>query len=244
MKIKVFIASLTILALIGSMAISMVSAECIVPGEWQDSVSESVPDTDLFQGYFQPPYDEDENDDGGIELYINELMADNDITIEGPDGDYPDWIELYNASDETIDLSGMYLTDDPNKPKLWKFPEGTEIEAGEYLLIWADGRPSDDDELHVPFRLNANGDSVALYASDGETLIDSITFHKQIRDTSYGRLPDASDELSYMSTPTPGESNDVNGESGTSWVVPAIIVASALMMIGLVAIREARRPRE
>ena len=58
----------------------------------------------------------------GLGLVINEIMADNKRTIEDPCeiGEYPDWIELYNASQETIALNGMYLTDDANEPARWQ----------------------------------------------------------------------------------------------------------------------------
>lgn len=57
-------------------------------------------------------------------LVINELMADNETTIEDPDESraYPDWIELYNGSDETVELNGLFLTDDPNDPTKWQIP--------------------------------------------------------------------------------------------------------------------------
>jgi hypothetical protein len=62
-------------------------------------------------------------------LYINEFMADNDDTIQDPDGSgYPDWIELYNAGPNAIDLGGMYLTDDMNDPTKWMIP--FEIDGG------------------------------------------------------------------------------------------------------------------
>ncbi|MEN6578880.1 MAG: PEP/pyruvate-binding domain-containing protein [Phycisphaerales bacterium] len=68
------------------------------------------------------------NDAGGGEsesgLVLNEVMADNEQTIEDPceSGEYPDWIELYNASDEVILLNGLYLTDDLNEPTQWQVP--------------------------------------------------------------------------------------------------------------------------
>ncbi len=57
-------------------------------------------------------------------LSINELMADNEQTVEDPgaSGKYPDWIELYNASDEAVSVNGMYLTDDVNEPTRWQIP--------------------------------------------------------------------------------------------------------------------------
>ncbi|HNS20880.1 MAG TPA: PEP/pyruvate-binding domain-containing protein [Sedimentisphaerales bacterium] len=60
----------------------------------------------------------------GSGLLINEIMADNQQTIEDPceSGEFPDWIELYNASDETITLNGLYLTDDLSEPTQWQIP--------------------------------------------------------------------------------------------------------------------------
>jgi hypothetical protein len=56
-------------------------------------------------------------------LFINEFMADNDSTIQDPDGSgYPDWVELYNAGPNAVDLGGMYLTDDMNDPTKWMIP--------------------------------------------------------------------------------------------------------------------------
>ncbi|MHC4477601.1 MAG: PEP/pyruvate-binding domain-containing protein [Planctomycetota bacterium] len=61
----------------------------------------------------------------GQGVFINEFMAENDSTIEDPDGGgYPDWIELYNAGTTVIDLGGMYLTDDMNDPTMWMIPVG------------------------------------------------------------------------------------------------------------------------
>ena len=68
-------------------------------------------------------------------LYINEFMANNDDAVAGPYNDYPDWIELYNGGTESVDLSGMYLSDDLANPDSWQFPEGTTIDAGGFLVV-------------------------------------------------------------------------------------------------------------
>ncbi|MFW9831504.1 MAG: lamin tail domain-containing protein, partial [Candidatus Thorarchaeota archaeon] len=160
-------------------------------------------------------------------LFINVIMADNQITIAGPDGTYPDWIELFNAGNETIDLSGMYLTDDLTDPTAWRFPNETFIEPESWLLIWADNS-SDTDSLHASFGLNANGEEVGLFASDGTTLIDSITFVKQIGDVSYGRLPDGGESWDYLLRATPGWGNDERqpGSETPVWLI--------LILIGIV----------
>ncbi|HDQ06911.1 MAG TPA: hypothetical protein ENN36_09380 [Candidatus Bathyarchaeota archaeon] len=142
-------------------------------------------------------------------LFINEFMANNDESVAGPYNDYPDWIELYNGGTEAVDLGGMYLTDDVEKPTKWPFPSGTVIQAGGYLVVWADGIP-DRGLLHTSFRLSASGEAVGLFAADGETEIDSIVFEAQLDDVSYGRLPDGTSNWTHL-TPTPGSQNMADG---------------------------------
>lgn len=157
------------------------------------------------------------------ELVINELMADNELAVEGPSLDYPDWIELYNRGDSTINLTGIYLTDDTENPT-WQFPEDTIILAGGYLVVWADGNP-DQGGLHADFRLSANGETIALIVQDGVTIIDEVNFNKQIEDVSYGRIPDGSSGFHYMTKSTPGGINMANteNEAPTHWIVWLII---------------------
>lgn len=178
-------------------------------------------------------------------LFINEIMADNQITIAGPDGTYPDWIELYNASNKTINLSGMYLTDDLADPLRWRFPNETFIEPESFLLIWADNS-SDPDSLHTSFALNANGEEVGLFARDAMTLVDSVTFLKQIGDVSYGRLPDGS-VWDYRLIATPGWGNDDRqpGAESEVWLIVMLIgIAFGLSALTIVAGKiHARRER-
>ena len=173
-------------------------------------------------------------------LFINELMADNDVTISGPDNNYPDWIELYNSGTEPLNISGMYLTDDITNPTKWQFPNSTVIDSDEYLLIWGDGYNSSLEGLYATFQLNANGDTVALFANDGVTLIDSVTFRKQIRDTSYGRLPDATDDWEYLSDPSPGWSNGESLSDGKTpgWIFPTLIILVITVLVTVIVIRK------
>ncbi|MCC5842396.1 MAG: lamin tail domain-containing protein, partial [Opitutales bacterium] len=74
---------------------------------------------------------------------INEVMASNGTTLADDDGDFEDWIELYNYGTEPVDLSGWGLSDSYNNPFKWTFPVGTTIGAGDYLLVWASGKDRD-----------------------------------------------------------------------------------------------------
>jgi len=146
----------------------------------------------------------------GAALVINEVMAANTNTHQDAQGEYDDWIEIYNAGDYAVDIGGLYLTDNLSMPMKWQIPNDdpalTTIGPGEYLLIWADNDISDSG-LHASFRLDASGDEVALFDTDGSTLIDSITFGTQTADISYGHYPDGSGNLRFMASPTPNGPN-------------------------------------
>ena len=141
-------------------------------------------------------------------LKINEFLAANDSIIQDPQGDYDDWIEIYNLSNEVIDLSGFYLTDDLNDLTQWSFPQGTSIASGDYLLVWADKDTADNPSgVHSNFKLGSGGESIGLVDSDGTTIIDSITFESQSADISYGRYPDGTDNWYPMDNPSPNGEN-------------------------------------
>ncbi|MFP4621854.1 MAG: CotH kinase family protein [Bacteroidales bacterium] len=72
-------------------------------------------------------------------VIITEIMASNSTTVYDEDGDYPDWIELYNRSADTVELKDWGLSDDDDQPFRWVFPDVT-IAPGEYLLVWASNK--------------------------------------------------------------------------------------------------------
>jgi len=153
----------------------------------------------------------DQSNAEGIPLAINEFMASNSDTIHDQQGQYDDWIEIHNYGTDAIDIGGMYLTDNLSIPKKWGIPANnptaTTIPPGGYLLIWADN-DTIDTGLHANFKLSAGGEEVGLFDSDGATMIDSIIFADQTTDISFGRYPDASDNLRVFASPTPGEQNN------------------------------------
>lgn len=70
---------------------------------------------------------------------INEVLAFNGTVLADENGDYEDWIELYNSTTEPINLAGYTLTDKPDNPNKWPFPAVT-IEPEGFLLVWASGK--------------------------------------------------------------------------------------------------------
>lgn len=103
-------------------------------------------------------------------LVINEFMASND-SFSDEDGDSSDWIELCNLTEETINLDGWYLTDDPDELKKWEIP-AVEIAHDGFLVVFASSknRRGSDSELHTNFQLKAGGEFLALVRPDGQTI--------------------------------------------------------------------------
>ncbi|MHC4536592.1 MAG: lamin tail domain-containing protein, partial [Planctomycetota bacterium] len=143
-------------------------------------------------------------------LVINEFMASNNSSARDPQGQYDDWIEIYNFGSDAVDIGGCYLTDNLSIPAKWRIPFGnptlTTIPPHGYLLIWADNDTAYSG-LHANFKLDAGGEQIALFDSDGITLIDEVVFGRQTTDLSSGRFPDASNNWHYFGDPSPGKQN-------------------------------------
>ncbi|MFB9296068.1 CotH kinase family protein [Persicitalea jodogahamensis] len=142
----------------------------------------------------------------GQSVVINELMASNDATIADDAGDYSDWIELYNPSDNTIDLSGYYITDKPNNRTKHQLPSGVSIGPNRYLILWASGETS-RGSTHLGFSLSADGEFVGLYEPNGSTAVDEVSFDPQRPDISWGRQPNATGGWFFLTPASPGADN-------------------------------------
>ena len=141
-------------------------------------------------------------------VVINEFMASNNGTLADPQGEYDDWIELRNLTDQEVDLTGRYLSDEPNHPRKWQFPAGTKIAADGCLLVWADEDGADTPGLHASFKLSADGEQLFLTDTDANfnAVLDSVVFGSQQTDRSWGRSAADADEWVAME-PTPGLAN-------------------------------------
>ncbi len=140
-------------------------------------------------------------------LHINEFMAANRQTVADEYGEYDDWVEIYNGSDSSIRLDGMYLSDDMREPTKWQI-RGIEISPNGYQLFWLDGDLAQGIR-HVGFNLSASGEGIGIFDTDenGNAIIDWISFGLQAEDVSLGRYPDGGDTLESCASATPGESN-------------------------------------
>jgi len=124
---------------------------------------------------------------------INEFQATSDFG--GPD----DWVEIYNRGDAAFDLSGCFLSDQRGNNTKWTFPEGTILDAGEFLVIY-------EDALGFGFSSEGN-DVIMLTSPDSTTGLDFYDFERQQADRSEGRFPDGINSWYFFDDPTKGVSN-------------------------------------
>lgn len=147
-------------------------------------------------------------------LVINEVSASNDIYVN----EYfkkKDWVEIYNPSPSSVDISGMYLSDDPDNPDKYKI-EGsrTVIPAGGFKIIWCDEQPS-QQYLHANFKLaNTDGAMVLLSAPD-HSWQDTLVYQAHSGHETIGRFPDGNNSYYRLSRPTIESGNTLGSYSMT-----------------------------
>jgi len=144
-------------------------------------------------------------------LTLNEVMADNEGTVaDGETGEYPDWIELYNAGDEPLALDGFFLTDDLSRPTAEALSPQLTVAAGGFLLLWAAGA-EEPDPTHLGFALAAGGEDLGLFWQDPDSgnllQLDALAFGPLDPDRSWARDEDGTGAWTACATPTPGASN-------------------------------------
>ena len=157
-------------------------------------------------------------------LYINEFSASNQNIKSDEFGEYDDWAEIYNASDEQIWLADYFLSDNPGSPGKYRFPE-EYIQAGAFYLVWLDDQ-EEQGVNHATFKISKEGEELRLSErpSTGFQLVDSVSFGLQETDVSMGRLVDGGAEWIAFPSPTPNYSNLSTGvEENTVFMEPLSI---------------------
>ncbi|MCF7975126.1 MAG: CotH kinase family protein [Phycisphaerae bacterium] len=186
---------------------------------------------------------------GDNPLMITEIMASNDTTYATQVNHhtvFSDWIEIFNASTHTLNLSGWSLTDDPNDLTKWPLP-GILLGAETYYVVHASGILAEDhpenfpyqDDLgryHTNFELNQNGEYLALVNPEGEVVSgDIMGYPPQVTDVSYGLC---GNQIRFFTEATPGLPNRGGGSRvsdrpqfsrpGTAFVTPFSLSLTAL----------------
>jgi hypothetical protein len=144
---------------------------------------------------------------------LNEVLPSNGNGCADEAGERNDWIELYNTSDESVDLEGYSLTDDTASPDKSTIPAGVTIEAKGALLFWADNTP-DQGKTHLELKLKSAAERVVLYDKEGREVDilrwgdpSSPVFFEAYSDIAFARIPDGTGEWFRCAVPTCGETN-------------------------------------
>ena len=187
--------------------------------QYSTNAAISVTGTDAvkLQACFTALTDAEKTAQGLTPIRINEVSAANGIHVN----EYfkrNDWVELYNTTDKDIDVAGMYLSDNEQKPLKYQISKGysqasTTIPAHGYLIVWCDKLES-KDQLHASFKLDDDGGSVLLTAAD-ESWSDRLVYTAHQADQTVGRYPDGGSDIFVMNVPTIAQSN-----VSTSYLVP------------------------
>ncbi|HVR75874.1 MAG TPA: chitobiase/beta-hexosaminidase C-terminal domain-containing protein [Planctomycetota bacterium] len=142
----------------------------------------------------------------GQTVILSELLALNESGLRDEDGDSSDWVEVHNSGPTAVSLAGWRLTDDEENPSKWVFPAEV-LEPGGFLLVFASekNRAEADAPLHASFRLDGDGEYLALVRPDGTVAHEySPEYPPQVAGVSYGFLEG---EARYFVDPTPGAAN-------------------------------------
>ena len=144
------------------------------------------------------------------DLRFTEFLVHNDALNIDEFGKHSSWIEIYNSGYNAVEIGGCYLTDDLNNPTKYWIPTGdiqTKIPARNYILFWADGKPT-RGIFHLNFELK-DAKVIALFEQNGKTMVDKIEIAEpQYSNQSFGLFPDLTGKWQHLDKITPASDND------------------------------------
>ena len=135
-------------------------------------------------------------------LVINEVMASNDNAWHDEWGEDEDYIEVVNTADHSIRIGGYVLADASGKRA--PLPDVT-LKSGELYMLVADAAP-EQGPAHLPFRISAKGDVLALGDAHGFA-VERIELPALGINATLQRFPNGSGELVPCESPSPGAAN-------------------------------------
>ncbi len=155
-------------------------------------------------------------------LRLNEVVPSPKSGLRDEDGDFSDWVELYNAGSKDIKLSNYALSDDESKPAKWPFPQDAVIPAGGYYIVFCSGKNKVEESTrypHASFSINNEEETIVLSTLIGE-LVDRMTVTGVDRDMSYGRNDEG--DWQVFTLATPGAPNNQMGANRADQFIRAL----------------------
>lgn len=143
-------------------------------------------------------------------IVINEISTTPSSLLDNA-GEAEDWIELYNAGSQAVNLAGLYLTDNLNNRTKYQLPTNVgTLQPGAYKILWADEDLAQGAD-HLGFKLSNDGEAVALYQKLGDNLhkIDEYVYPFQVIEGSFSRIPNAIGPFMFTRVSTPATLNEV-----------------------------------
>jgi hypothetical protein len=178
-------------------------------GSW-DSRVVSISVANLPPTYAQPAFAVTD----ARRTFINEVSIANFNGARDEDNDIADWVEITNRSSAVVSLSGWGLSNRVDSPFRWVFPQQVQISPGGYLRVWLSKKDRRDalQPLHTSFNLDNGGETLMLTAPNGTGAglrIDEVALGRQLPDTSWCRLPNATPDAAFLhcAQPTPAAAN-------------------------------------
>jgi hypothetical protein len=161
-----------------------------------------------------------------IIITINELMASNAGVVMSPATNFDSWIELYNPSEQEINLAGMYLSNDSTMLTRWQMPQDIgKIPAKGFKVVWLGS--NDILSNQAPFKLDCDGGTICLSDKNGQ-LITSMAYPKAMSRTAWARTSDGGDTWGWTDTPTPGATNATSTFASERLAPPEVNQGSTL----------------
>jgi CotH kinase protein/Lamin Tail Domain/Secretion system C-terminal sorting domain len=154
-------------------------------------------------------------------VVINEIVPDNEFGTADAAGEFEDWIELYNVSSESVDLSGWHLTDNPLNFTKYAFPDGFILAPGAYEIVWCDEDGALQGDWHANFKLSKSGETIYLLNPAGQ-LVDTVTYGDFTEDLGYARMPNGTGTF-VAQNPTFSFNNETVGQDDI-YTSPVVLV--------------------
>lgn len=152
-------------------------------------------------------------------LKINEISPNSTTYLDDTDNE-EDWVELYNAGSQPVQLAGLFVSDNSSNLLKWQIGSAYTVNPGMFATIWPDEEVIKGG-FHANFGLSKNGEKVFLsqVINNQVVLLDSITFPAVGLLASYGRIPDGTGAWALLGTQTPKSSNN----NAKLWTAPPVI---------------------
>lgn len=144
--------------------------------------------------------------EGRDQVVINEIQSSNIDQFMDPSWNYGGWIEMYNPTENFIDMTGCWVSDDPNHPKKARIERACAIAPKGQTVLWFDNHDQ-YTRSQINMKLNADGGSIYLSDENGK-LITSLTYPEAISRCSFARTTDGGELWGWSAYPTPAATNE------------------------------------